>query len=283
MAEGQIPGTARRCGERQSGEAWLGLHGDQWRGAQLLDHGRQLRRIGDDVRIGRLCRAGRPRSRWLRGARLRRRLDTDGLEIGELRDQGPKLELGEQRRELTGIGRADAELLEVELHRHVAPQRHELARQARVVGLLQQRFARPFPGDVGGAGENGVEIAVGLEQLQCRLVAHTFHAGNVVRRVTDEREVIHDPLRRHAEPLAGVGLIHPLFFDRGLSTAARIQQRDPLADQLIEILIPRDDHRLQAVLRRPAGQRGHDVVGLIAVDRDDGDMKRIEDLADALE
>jgi len=57
----------------------------------------------------------------------------------------------------------------------------------------------------------------------------------------------------------------------------------PSPISLIEILVARDDDCLQAIARRALGERRHDVVGLVAVDGDDGNMERVQDLAHALE
>jgi len=81
------------------------------------------------------------------------------------------------------------------------------------------------------------EIAVGLEQLDRGLVANALHAGNVVGGVADEREIVDDALGRYAEPLARIGLIHPLLLHGRLPTTARVEERDAVADQLIEILV----------------------------------------------
>src|ERR1043165_2668089 len=94
------------------------------------------------------------------------------------------------------------------------PQRDELTRETRVVRLRQQRFARAFPGNLGGLCQNRVEVAVGLEQLDRGLVADTLDPGDVVGAVADQSEIIDDALGRHAEPLVGVALIDPLLLDR---------------------------------------------------------------------
>src|SRR6185503_8277694 len=58
---------------------------------------------------------------------------------------------------------------------------------------------------------------------------------------------------------------------------------DSLADQLIEILVARHDDGLEAARGRTLRERGDDVIRLVAVDGDDGNVKRVEYLADALE
>ena len=215
----------------------LRLQRDETRATQLLNHRGEVGRIVDDARIRELRRARSGRRRQC-GARFRSLACRHRGEIGELRDQGTEFELREQRSEGVAIGRADAQLFEIELHGHVTPQRHELARETCIVGLLQERLAGALARDVRRAGENRVQISVGLEQLHRGLVANALDAGNIVGAVADEGEIIHHPLRRHAEPLACVRLIDPLLLDGRLSTAPGVEQRDPLTDQLIKILVP---------------------------------------------
>src|SRR5206468_11870970 len=114
---------ARRDGERQTGELWLGLYGNEWCRAQLLEHRGQPGGIVDDLRV---CQQRARRWRWRASCLLDRYRAHPG-EITELRNQRTELELGEQRGQAIGVGRLDAELLQIELDRHVAPQRHELA------------------------------------------------------------------------------------------------------------------------------------------------------------
>ena len=149
--------------------------------------------------------------------------------------------------------------------------------------MLEQRFAWSFAGNVGRAGENRIEIAVRLEQLQRRLVAHAFDAGDVVGAVAYQREIVYDPLGTDAEALARVGLVNPLLFDRRLSASAWIEQRDAFADQLVKVLVTRDDDGLHPVARGALRERRDDIVGLIPIDCDHRDAERIQDLADALQ
>ncbi len=223
------------------------------------------------------CALSRARSDRRRGG------DTHRHEIGELRNQGAELELREQRRQHVGVGCAYPQLFEVECDRHIAPQRHELARQAGVVGLCEQRFAGALAGDVGGLRQNPVEVAVGLEQLHGGLLADPLHARNVVGAVTDQREVVDDPFGRNAEPFAGIRLIDPLFLDGRLAAASRVEQRDSRTDQLVKVFVARDDDGLQPVGDRVLRECRHDIVGLVAVDRDDRYVERIEDLTDPFE
>ena len=148
---------------------------------------------------------------------------------------------------------------------------------------MQQRFARALAGNLRRLSQNRIEIAVRLEELHRGLVPDALHARDVVRGVADQGEVIHHPLRRDAQALVRIRLIDPLFLDRRLAAASRIEERNTRTDQLIEILVARDDDGLEVTFCRPIGEGGNHIVGLIAGERDDGNMESVENLADALE
>ena len=76
-----------------------------------------------------------------------------------------------------------------------------------------ERLARALLLHLGGTRQQGLEVAELLQQLHGALFADPLHAGNVVRRVADQRQVVGDLRRRHAEPFAGVGFGHPDLFD----------------------------------------------------------------------
>ena len=142
MSEREIPGAPGCDSERDAGELRLGLQGDQRRTAQLLNQRGETCRIVDDRRI-REQRRSQCRSRcrrpagFVRGSRCDSPLYHHGREVREFWDQRAEFELGEERRECLSIRCAHAELLEIELDRHVATQCHELAREPRLVPLLQ--------------------------------------------------------------------------------------------------------------------------------------------------
>ncbi|HET7295976.1 MAG TPA: hypothetical protein VFI66_02475, partial [Gemmatimonadales bacterium] len=56
-----------------------------------------------------------------------------------------------------------------------------------------------------------------------------------------------------------------MLLDGRGAPAPRIQQRDARPDQLVEVLVARDDHGLETALGRCVGQRPDHVVGLVPV------------------
>src|SRR4051812_35263460 len=99
--------------------------------------------------------------------------------------------------------------------------------------MLEQRLARPLLGDRRRRGEDRLEIAELRDQLTRRLVTDALHAGHVVRRVADEREIIHDVRRRHAESVAAVLDADPLLLDARRATAPWIEEPDAFAHELL--------------------------------------------------
>ena len=130
---------------------------------------------------------------------------------------------------------------------------------------MLQRFPRALLLHLAGAGEQGFEIAELLQQLHRALLADALDAGHVVRRIADQCEPIRHLRRWHTEPVRGVGLGDPDLIHACGPSASRIQQRDARPDQLIEILVTRDDHRLQLLPRSMHRECPDHVIGLVTV------------------
>ena len=84
--------------------------------------------------------------------------------------------------------------------------------------------------DLVGLRHDRVEIAVLVEPFCGRLRPTLLDAGNVVDRIADQRKVVDDPFRRHAELFH-----HPRGIHRCL--AHGIHQRDSIGDELREVLV----------------------------------------------
>src|SRR2546426_1517207 len=74
-----------------------------------------------------------------------------------------------------------------------------------------------------------------------------------------------------------------MLLDRRGAAAAGIEQGDAGADQLVEVLVSRDDHHLHASRRPLSGQCADDVVGLVALHANHRHTEGLEDLSDALQ
>jgi hypothetical protein len=116
-----------------------------------------------------------------------------------------------------------------------------------------------------------------LDQPAGRLLSHARHTGDVVRRIPLEGYVVEVLLGREPEP----GLHRGLVVVDDVGDPLPVEHHpDPGTDQLEEITVGGDDHRLHPLLHRPEGQGGDGVVGLVALDLHDGDLQRPQHLAD---
>ncbi len=130
--------------------------------------------------------------------------------------------------------------------------------------------------DLAGAGDHVVERAVFAQPLDRCLRPHLGHARHVVHGVTDQRQVIDDLLGRHAELGLHAGRIERLI-------AHGIDQRDVVVHQLGEVLVAGRDHGADALPGGAFGQRADHVIGLHAVDYQDGPAERAHGFVDGLD
>ncbi|MNN28925.1 hypothetical protein D3C81_1425080 [compost metagenome] len=108
------------------------------------------------------------------------------------------------------------------------------------------------------------------------LGADLGHAGDIVDRIADQRQVVDDALGRHAElGRHARGIEH--FAAHG------VDQRDLVVDQLRQVLVAGGYHRTHALLGGLARQRADHVVGLDAVDHHDRPAQRAHGLVDRLD
>src|SRR4029453_11567039 len=85
-----------------------------------------------------------------------------------------------------------------------------------------------------------------------------------------EGEVIDHLRGGHAEPLGGIGLVDPDLVDRRGAAASGIEQNDAGTDELIEVLVARDDDGAEPPGGAGLGQGADDVVGLITGNSHEG-------------
>ncbi|HWA56144.1 MAG TPA: hypothetical protein VG692_02765 [Gemmatimonadales bacterium] len=272
----------------------LGVEGDERR---LPKPGRQRRQllgvVDDDDRrglgprapgLGTFRREDRPAIRGL-GPEARhgeRHVLRRGPGGPRLPEEVGELELGVELREGVVVGRVALPGGEIELDRHVAADGGELPGEPRLGGVLLEPLAVPLVLDLVRVGEDGLEVAVGGEELRRPLLANPLHAGDVVGGVTDHREVVHHVPRIHAQALLGVGAVDPDRVDGAGAAPARIEDRDAGADELVQVLVAGHDHRLPPAGRGVVGEGADGVVGLVAGHGDERDAEAGEELLDPL-
>lgn len=184
-----------------------------------------------------------------------------------------RLEEGDEPR---SVDLGDGEILDRRRHRHGAFEGDEAQRQARRLGVIDQRLATLGLLDLVGAGEQRLDVAVFVYQLRRGLDADARHARHVVDRITGQRLHVDDLVRRHAELLQDLGRLDPLVLHR-------VEHDDARLDQLHQVLVGGDDGHVGA--RRARLRRiGRDqVVGLEALLLDTGDVEGARRLADQAE
>ena len=134
---------------------------------------------------------------------------------------------------------------------------HELAAGPGRVGIAANVLLTFLAGHDLGMVEHVVEGPVRQKQLRRDLRPDQRHARHVVRRVTHEREIIDDLLR----PYAPLG---PQFVRPHERVRTEVEQPHPLRKQLPGVLVGRGEHAFAAVALHLPGDRGQDVVGLVA-------------------
>ena len=122
-------------------------------------------------------------------------------------------------------------------------------------------------------GEDVLDRAVVREQLRGRLLADASDARDVVRRVAREGEIV-DHLRGRSEmpALAHLRLVVDLG---GVARMGGTVEPDARTHQLRRVLVGRRHVDVEAGGGGLHRQGAHHVVGLEAVDADDGDLQRL--------
>ena len=283
VRERHVRRFARRDAEREAAE--LGAHVAVARG--LDDERRERRGLelrdpmielddgghGHVMARDRLRRSGRPRPDSAAAARalcVRRRAAV----ASDPTQQAPELEPLEHAREPRNVGRAQMQIVERERQLDVATDRRELLRQIERV----ERGAQPIADlarHLRGVRLERRDVGVLLEPLRGRLRPDAVDARDVVDRVADQREVVRDLLRRHAELRDHARAIE-------LRVVHRVDERHVLVDELREVLVAGRDHGVAARARRGARERADHVVGLDALDAEQRYAHRLDRLEQRL-
>ena len=256
------PGHRRQCGRDPIGVARVGLGVIRRRqrhdAARLLD-----RRRGGAV--------ARPPAAGTDEGRIGfRRVDVGAVELGDTPRQRREFERLQEAHELAALDPRQAQRVERHREVHVVDEPHEIARDADALDVLGQRqcLAPLRLLDLGGAGQQRVEVTVFPDELRRGLDADAGGARHVVGRVARERLHVDDAVRADAE-------IGPHFVDadppllaraRGAGDARRgVVHGDAVAHELHQVLVGRDDQHVGAGSPRLARIGGDEVVGLVSV------------------
>ncbi len=151
--------------------------------------------------------------------------------------------------------------------RHVVLQPDQFARNARLVGIVDDRLPAFLLLDLAGAGKQRVEVAELFEKLRGGLLADARHARHVVDGIAHHRLQVDHLFGRHAPFLDDFG-------NADLTVLHRVVHRDCLADELHQILVGGDDGRVGARLAGLPRIGGDDVVGLETLHLDAGQAER---------
>ncbi len=215
--------------------------------------------------------AGRPaahlggRERAVRGRRPERLDGLVGALAGQRRkalDEGPELVLAEQPDDRVAVVVAEPGGIEVERHRQVADDPHELPRFEDPVASFARAASRSLLGrHLVEMLEEAVEVAELADELGGGLLADAGHARDVVGRVALEGLEVDDLVGPQPVPLVDPGRV---VDDRVLDAGPRRHQPRPVGHELEHVEIAGHDGRVEAARLGLHRERADDVVGLVA-------------------
>ncbi|GJE46912.1 hypothetical protein AEGHOMDF_6121 [Methylobacterium soli] len=196
-------------------------------------------------------------------------LGVDMQHLGDAARQGVELHRLEEADELLRVGRGQAQGVERHRDRHVLDQRHELARELRLIDVGEQRLAALGLLDLARPLQEGVEASELLDQGGGGLQADPGHARHVVGGVADQRQRVADLVRLQALPLGhdrvhvevALGPVAGLTLGAGLEIVESHQG----PDELHQVLVGGDDDDARAPRLGLARVGGDEVVGLVAL------------------
>ena len=252
MPQRQIGGASRRHGQRQSDQrrarriqaVRFGVDGDEATGGDLRQEGAQCG-LGGNRRVGTETRCHLRRLGWFGerqcglGATWRRLHRRCGgcrcLAVQpQAGDDAAEPLCPQPRRQLGLVILPRMQLIGRQRQRRIGAQRHQLARETRLVGMLDQAVAPLRRLHRRRRCQHAVQVAELVDELGGTLGADARYARHVVHGVADQRLDVDHLVRRDAELLHHFGGADRLLLDR-------IQHLHAWADELHQVLVGRHD------------------------------------------
>ena len=144
--------------------------------------------------------------------------------------------------------RRHVQLVHRQVDRHVVLQGHQLQRDPRHIGELDQVLAPFVLFDLAGPLQQRVEIAVLVDQEGRRFHADPRHPRHVVHRIAGQRLHLDHLLRPDAEALEHLVAADPPVLHL-------VEHADLVVDQLHQVLVGGDDGDLRSRPRSPGARR----------------------------
>ena len=165
-----------------------------------------------------------------------------------------RLQKGDQ---LARVGFVHREFIERHLQLDLVVEQHQLPRDPRLPGILDQRLAPLRLLDLAGALEQRFQIAIFDDQLGRGLDADPRHTRHIVGRIARQRLHLDHLFGRHAEFLDHLG-------DADAAVLHGVEHGHLVGDELHQVLVRGDDGRRSTSLAGLAGVCGNQIVGLEA-------------------
>ena len=172
------------------------------------------------------------------------------------------------------LGHLEPHRLEPDRQVEVAHEGVEAAVAAHVLEMLAQRLPL-LARDLVRVRQHAVEVPVLLQPFRGEPGADAGHAGQVVRGLADEGREL--GVLGGGDPVLGQDGVRVHRRDVG-DALLGVEHRGALGDELERVPVTGDDDGLPPRLLGARGQCGHDVVGLVALQRERGDAQGLHDL-----
>ena len=184
----------------------------------------------------------------------------------DLLGQAPELQLLQQLGRAFAIQRRDLQGVDSKIQGHVRIDGDQLDAQPREVRVVLQPLPLLSRLQLIQPSEQGLDVAELLHQRLGRFLPDPRHARHVVHAVPHEAQHVHDVIGRDAEPFFHLRNSDPPVLHG-------VPQANVRSDELIEVLVGRDDRDVESFGLGLPGERPDEVVGLDPLILDDRDAE----------